>query len=44
MDPTASPSPNKVSENLTREPQTGSVQTTQGSDTKTTVRQQGGTK
>ena len=43
MDPTASPSPNKVSENLTREPQTGSVQTTQGSDTKTTVRQQGGT-
>lgn len=43
MDPTASASPNRVSENLTREPQTGSVQTIQGPDTKTTVRQQGGT-
>lgn len=43
IDPNTPSSPDKISENLTHEPQNSSTQTIQGSDTKTNIKEQGGT-
>lgn len=43
IDPNTPFSPDKISENLTHEPQNSSTQTIQGSDTKTNIKEQGGT-